>query len=159
MWNFFINILIGLLWLILTADFTFVNLVFGLVLGFFALWLTNVKSSKTNYFTKVPKAFSLLGFFLVELFKANLKIAYDVVTPYTHYHMNAGIVAVPLTANTEVEITFLANLITLTPGTLCIDVSDDKSVMYVHFMYFKDEKEARRQIKEGFEKRLLEILR
>jgi multicomponent Na+:H+ antiporter subunit E len=57
------------------------------------------------------------------------------------------------------EITFLANLITLTPGTLSLDVSDDRSVLYVHGMFVEDPQQMREQIKNGFERRVLELLR
>jgi len=53
----------------------------------------------------------------------------------------------------------LANLITLTPGTLSLDVSDDRKVLYVHAMYINDREQFVQSIKQGFERRLLEILR
>ena len=59
----------------------------------------------------------------------------------------------------DFEISFLANLITLTPGTLSLDVSDDKQVLYVHSMYVKDRDEFIWSIKNGFEKRILQITR
>ena len=89
--------------------------------------------------------------------KANIQVAIEVVTP-TH-HMKPGIVSVPLDAKTDVEITFLANLITLTPGTLSLDVSTDRKVLYVHSMYVHNKQEFIDDIKNGFEKRLLAILR
>ena len=70
-----------------------------------------------------------------------------------------GIAAIPLDARSDTEITFLANLITLTPGTLSLDVSDDRSVLYVHGMFVEDPQLMREQIKEGFERRVLELLR
>lgn len=96
-------------------------------------------------------------FFLYELLKANIQVAYDVITP--KFYMKPGIVKIPLDAKTDLEITLLANLITLTPGTLALDVSDDKQVLYVHAMYINDKDEFIRGIKKGFEKKLLEILR
>ena len=68
-------------------------------------------------------------------------------------------VAIPLDAETDAEITLLANLITLTPGTLSLDVSDDRRVLYIHAMYVDDVEELRRSIKDGFEKRVMELLR
>jgi multicomponent Na+:H+ antiporter subunit E len=55
----------------------------------------------------------------------------------------------------------LANLITLTPGTLSLDVSADRRVLYIHVMYIDDDDldSIRRSIKEGFERRVLEALR
>jgi multicomponent Na+:H+ antiporter subunit E len=82
-------------------------------------------------------------------------VAYEVVTP--HYTMNPGIVAVPLDATSDAEITLLANLITLTPGTLSVDVSSDRKVLYVHVMFVTDADLFRRQVKEGFERRVMEI--
>lgn len=98
-------------------------------------------------------------FFLWELWVANLRVAFDVLTP--PYQMKPGIIAVPLDARTDAEITLLTNLITLTPGTLSLDISTDRRVLYVHTMYIDrgDIDRARRQIKEGFERRVLEVLR
>jgi multicomponent Na+:H+ antiporter subunit E len=73
--------------------------------------------------------------------------------------MKPGIVEVPLEAKTSLEITLLANLISLTPGTLSLDVSDDRKVLYVHAMYIDDKASFVKSIKNGFEKRLLAIMR
>jgi len=98
-----------------------------------------------------------IGFFIYELVKANIQVAYDVITPTLY--MKPGIVSVPLDAETDIEITLLANLISLTPGTLCLDVSSDKRILYVHAMYIRDKEAFIHSIKNGFEKRLLSILR
>ena len=84
-------------------------------------------------------------------------MAYDVVTPT--FYMTPGIVSVPLDVTTDLEITILANVISLTPGTLSLDVSDDRKVLYVHSMYIKDREDFIKSIKNGFEKKLLNITR
>src|SRR5690606_9223364 len=117
------------------------------LLSFFILRLITRGSQKAKYFRIVPKVISFVFFFLYELIKANLQVAYEVVTP--HYNMSPGIVKVPLDAETDLEISFLANLISLTPGTLSIDVSDDKKVLYVHSMYIKDKELFISGIKNG----------
>jgi multicomponent Na+:H+ antiporter subunit E len=71
--------------------------------------------------------------------------------------MRPAIVAVPLDLTSDFQITLLANLITLTPGTLSLDISDDKKILYVHGMYVDDVDEFRRSIKQGFEKRVQEL--
>ena len=73
--------------------------------------------------------------------------------------MRPGIVAIPLEARTDDEITLLANVISLTPGTLSLDVSDDRKVLYIHAMFIDDEQQLRDEIKSGFERRLLDVLR
>jgi multicomponent Na+:H+ antiporter subunit E len=122
------------------------------------LWLTAFFYSK-SYFRKLPKAVSLVIFFLKELVVASVEVAYDVVT--VHHMAEPGIIAYPLDARTDIEITFLANMISLTPGTLSIDVSDDKRILFIHALYIKGgEVDAFiRSIKIGFERRLLEIMR
>ena len=70
-----------------------------------------------------------------------------------------GVVAVPLTATSDLEITLLSCLITLTPGTLALDVSDDRSTLFVHALDVADPDEFRRSIVDGFERRVLELLR
>ena len=64
-----------------------------------------------------------------------------------------------IAAKTDDEITILSNLITLTPGTLSLDVSEDKKVLYIHAMYVEDVDRFRRELKDGLERRLLEVLR
>ena len=59
----------------------------------------------------------------------------------------------------HVEITLLSNLISMTPGSLAIDVADDRSVIYVHSMFVDDPDELRRAIKDDLERRVLELLR
>jgi multicomponent Na+:H+ antiporter subunit E len=72
-----------------------------------------------------------------------------------------GVVAIPLDARTDAEITLLANLITLTPGSVSLDISEDRRVLYVHAMYIDggDVEAYRRSVKEGLERRVLELLR
>ena len=72
--------------------------------------------------------------------------------------MKPGVIAMPLEARTELEITMVANLISLTPGTLSLDVSDDRKVLYIHAMFLDDEEELRRNLKE-MECRALELFR
>ncbi len=68
----------------------------------------------------------------------------------------SGIVAVPLDIRSEAGIALLANLVTLTPGTTSLHVSDDRSVLYVHALSLSDG--LVEQIKSGFEKHVMEVL-
>ncbi len=155
--KFLMNILLTFVWVALTGSFSLVNFLFGFVLSFLTLWVISADTSKRKYFKFVPQLISFVFFFLFELLKANIQVAYDVITPT--FYMRPGIVRLPLDAESDLEITLLANLISLTPGTLSLDVSDDKKVLYVHSMYINDKQEFIDDIKNGFEKRLLAILR
>lgn len=94
----------------------------------------------------------LLAYFTWEVIAANLRVAYDVVT--VKHFMRPGILAIPLEAETDLEITVLANMISLTPGTLSLDVSSDRKVLFVHAMYLSDVEEFKK-----VERRLLRALR
>ncbi|MBZ9651573.1 Na+/H+ antiporter subunit E [Psychroflexus montanilacus] len=157
--KFLSNILLTLIWVFLTGGYEFNNFLFGFILSFIILWILSGSKDKssTKYFKIIPRIISFILFFIWELTKANIQVAYEVVTP--KFSMKPGIVALPLDAKSDLEITLLANLITLTPGTLALDVSTDRSVLYVHAMYVMDKKEFIADIKQGFERRLLEILR
>lgn len=153
-----LNMLLALAWVALTGQFTPANLAFGFIVGYVMLWIAQRSERPRGYFSKVGKVLRFAGFFLWEMVKANLQVAYHVIAP--RYKMRPGVIAVPLDVRTDMEITLLANLITLTPGTLSLDVSADRRVIYVHSMTMGDRTdEFRRQIKEGFEKRVLEVAR
>lgn len=152
-----LNLILTLVWVALTGSFEFKNFAFGFVLTFFILWIINKEAADRKYFKVIPSVIRFFFFFIYELIKANIQVAYDVITPT--FYMKPGIVSVPLDAKTDLEITLLANVISLTPGTLSLDVSDDKKVLYVHSMYIHDKDEFIHSIKNGFEKKLLNITR
>ena len=153
---FLLNILLALSWIALTGQFSPINFIEGFALGYIMLWFVQRTTGQVTYFTKVRHVLSFAAFFAWELLLANLRVAYSVLAP--RKRLRPGIVAVPLDVQTDTEITLLVNLITLTPGTLSLDVSDDRNVLYVHTLYVDDVNEFRCQIKQGFERRVRELL-
>ena len=99
----------------------------------------------------------LAAFFAWELLLANIRLAADVLRP--RQRMRPGIVAVPLEARTDLEVFVLSNLVTLTPGTLTLDVSPDRRTLYVHAAFVVTPETTVREIKHGFERRVLNALR
>jgi multicomponent Na+:H+ antiporter subunit E len=154
---FLLVILLALAWMALTGQFTFANLVAGLGLSYALLWLMQRTLGPSHLFTIARRLPGFVLFFLWEMFKANLQVAYAVVN--LRHELRPGIVAIPLEARTDAEITLLANLITLTPGSLTLDISTDRRVLYIHAMHIDDVDDYRRAIKEGLERRLLEVVR
>lgn len=122
------------------------------------LWLLMYFYSEGAFY-KSRQIGALILFYLKELLTASLRVTYEVLTPQDHMH--PAVIAVPLDAETDLEITLLANFITLTPGTLSIDISKDRKTLYVHEVYVKegDNDKVRKQIKDGFEKKILKITR
>ena len=151
------NLLLSFIWVALTGSLYYSNFIFGYLLGFGVLWIMNRNETDQRYFYRVPKIISFFFFFIYEILKANLQVAYDVITP--KYFFKPGIVRYPVNTTTDFEINILATFISLTPGTLIIDISDDKKAIYIHVMYLKDEEQFIRTLKTGVERKLLEILR
>lgn len=156
--NFLLNILLTFVWVALTGQLDYSNFVFGYTMGFFILWMVNrsVKAN-TEYFYRVPKIFAFIILFFYDLLKANYEVTKDVITP--NYNMKPGIVKYQMEAKTDFEITMLANMIALTPGTVVIDLSKDKRFMYIHVMYLVNKEEFIRRLSNRIEKKLLEIIR
>ncbi len=150
-------LLLSILWAAMTEEFTLSNLGIGFVLSYIILYASQHVLGVSGFITKFPRFLAFIPFFAMEFIKANLRVAYDIVTPT--YHMRPAIVAIPLEAKTDEEITSLANLISLTPGTLSLDVSTDRKVLYIYTMFIRDRDSFVREIKEGLEKRILEVLR
>jgi multicomponent Na+:H+ antiporter subunit E len=100
---------------------------------------------------------SFLAFYLREVILSNLKVAHDVLTP-TDYSSPA-IIAFPLTAKSDLEILVLANLISMTPGTLSMDVSTDRRTLYIHGMFVNDPEALKRELATTIEARVLKLFR
>lgn len=154
---FALNLLLALVWTLLTGEFRPANFLAGFTMGYLALRLSRNVAGPSTYFEKPRALARFASFFLWALVQANLRVAYEVLTP--RLRVRPGIVAVPLDVESDFAITLLANLITITPGALSLDISRDRRVLYVHTMYANDIEATRREIKEGFERRVMEVLR
>lgn len=160
------NLLIALVWCWLQGSYSPGNMIGGFVLGYFVLALLRNRKviaehsflprRNIDYFAIVPKVITLVAYFLWELLVANFRLAKDLLTP--GIDIQPRILAVPLDAKTDAQITVFASLVTLTPGTLSVHVSDDRSRLYVHAMYAQDEGKAIEELKSGFERRVLEVM-
>ena len=151
------NMLLALAWVALTGQFTPTNFIAGFVLAYLIMGMTRQIMRSGNYFTKVRAVLGFVLFFTWALIVASVRVAYRALSP--RLNVQPAVVAVPLDVKTDAEIMLLANLITLTPGTLSLDVSSDRQVIYVHTFNVGDVDQFRREIKDGFERRLLKVLR
>ncbi|MDY6906474.1 MAG: Na+/H+ antiporter subunit E [Thermodesulfobacteriota bacterium] len=154
---FILNIFLALGFSVILGQLNLSGLTTGFVVGYMALWVTRPMYGETTYFSRVIKVLQLIVFFIRELLISNLRVLWDVITP--GHISKPGVIAVPLDAETDLEIMMVANLVSLTPGTLSLDVSDDRKTLFVHAMFLDDVETARRDIKQGIEKRVLEAIR
>ena len=153
----FWNVMLAVCWIFLTGNFEVLNYLFGFFIGYLVVALIhNLVPSLQGYPQRLPRFFAFLGYFIRELVKANIKVAIDIVTP--PWHMKPGVISFTVSDLNDLEITVLANLISLTPGTLVLDVSEDKSTLFVHSMFLDDESQVEDDLRQ-LEQRLLQLIR
>ncbi|WGH77585.1 Na+/H+ antiporter subunit E [Jannaschia ovalis] len=155
---FLLNLLLAVAWAALTGQFTLPGLGVGLVVGFFALWIIQPLFANRGggYFLRVWRWLKLIVLFHWELIVSSLSVAWDVLTP--RHRARPGIIAVPLKAKGEAEVLLVTNLISLTPGTLSLDVTEDCNTLFVHAMFSDDPEKIVSDIENGMERWVREAL-
>lgn len=153
--HFYLNLGLALIWCFLQGDLSLKSLTVGYGLGALIMYVFSRFFDEAIYFRKLWLSLQLIAFFLKELVVANWAVARLVIRP--RLRVRPGIIAFPLELEGDLEITLLANLITLTPGTLSVDLSPDRKTLYIHTLDIEDAEEEKRKIKQGFERYLKEI--
>lgn len=154
---YLINTLLALAWAAVTGTFSLANIVFGFLLGALALYLIREQVGSLGYFRRGARIIGLTALFLYELVLSAWRVAVLVLSP--RMDLKPGIFAYRLKVDRDFEITLLANLITLTPGTLSVDVSEDRKLLYIHAIDCSDPEASRRDIAQGFERKIMEAFR
>ncbi|MCM3004400.1 Na+/H+ antiporter subunit E [Priestia koreensis] len=152
-----LNFLIAFVWVFLKNTWDGPTFVGGYILGIIILFLFRRFFDRRFYMEKVYAIVKLLLIFLRELLKANIDVLKEVLRP--KLNIKPCIFALPISVKKDWEITTLANLITLTPGTLVIDISDDNSILYIHAINIEDVNEVIDDIHNTFEKAIMEVSR
>ncbi|WP_332717164.1 Na+/H+ antiporter subunit E [Pelagibacterium mangrovi] len=153
----FLVVALSLIWAAVTGSFTVLNLLLGALVGGIAALFIRDRIGRPHLATRLGRVLSLALLFIVELALSAWRVAILVVSPNMKKRLAPSIIAYPLTVTSDVQITLLANLITLTPGTLSVDVSEDRSVLYIHVLEMHDREETIASIKNGFEARIIEV--
>lgn len=152
-----VNLVLAFTWAAVSGTFSLLNVLFGFVVGGLAIALMREQVGRPTYFRRALLVAQLAVIFLFELTKSSVRVAAIVLAPSRD--LAPAIIAYPLTVDRDVEITLLANLITLTPGTLSLDVSDDRRTLFIHSIDVPDVDGLVQEIKETFERRIMETFR
>ena len=154
---FALNVALAVAWAALTGEITLPNLLVGYVLGSFALYLTRpLFPGSRSYFSRAGRWLRLFLTFIWELIVSSAQVVIDVLTP--RHMARPGIIAVPLDVKGDMAILLLTNYISLTPGTLSLDVDEETNTLYIHAMFADDPDQIRRDIKEGVERLVMEAM-
>ena len=147
-----LTIVIALGWCAATASFSLGNLVFGALLAAVALYFVRGQVGGGGFRRRMMGVLALLWLFVKELMLSAIQVSILVLRPDLKARLRPELIEFPLTVESDLEITLLANLITLTPGTLSVDVSDDRKVLLVHVIDVADRDELIEAIRTGFER-------
>lgn len=148
----FLAILVA--WAALTGSLAPANLLLGALLALIVLFLLRHHLDRPRLRVRPLALLLLFLLFLKELALSVLAVTATVLRP--RLRLDPRIVTVPTTLDGEFRVALLANLITLTPGTLTVDIADDGHTLYVHALDGADPDGLRRGIAEGFERRIRE---
>lgn len=152
------NVLLALAWMAMTGSMTPGNLALGWVIGFLALMFTRHVPGLPHYTRRATAIVALVAYTLIEIVRANLRVTRDLIWSKD---IRPALVSFETRAEGDLELTLLAALVTLTPGTTVVDVSADGRRLLVHYTNLPADgpDAARAEIRDGFERRMLEVLR
>jgi multicomponent Na+:H+ antiporter subunit E len=146
------SILLALAWAALQGSLSLAHLAVGYAVGYAILaFLATGGVTPSTLISRTSHALGLAGFFAWELLLANVRVAADVLRGH---RIEPAVVAIPLDVTSDGEILLLSMLINITPGSVTIDLSDDRRTLYVHVMHMRSADATRREIKDGFERRV-----
>ncbi|MDN5270902.1 Na+/H+ antiporter subunit E [Chloroflexus sp. MS-CIW-1] len=157
-------------WMALQSSFTLADLIVGLLVSsaivamarnFLSIPFVNTdlhpQQRDRTFIRLALKWVAFIGFALWSILKANIDMARIVLFRRVD-DIRPGIIAIPLDVKSDAGITVLANLITLTPGTVSLDVATDRRTIYIHCIDVHDADAIRNDIKQQFERRVMELL-
>ena len=150
-----LNFLISFIWMFLKSSFAPDTFLIGFIIGLFLIYVTRRFFPTKFYLFQVISILKLLWIFLKELIIANIAVLKIILRP--KLAVTPGIFAMETVLTKDWEITVLCNLITLTPGTLVLDISEDNKVLYIHAMDISDKEGTITSIRNSFEKAILEV--
>ena len=148
----------AIIWVTFTGNGSFYNFLCGFALADGVLWFISGGTKCASFLQRVYPYLTFFLYFCKEYYLSNVNIIREIWTPGHKY--NPGIIAVPLRPGmSDLQIVCLSNMITLTPGTFTMEVTPDRKYLYVHHMYIHTVQEAVDEIKDGFEKEVVETLK
>lgn len=151
------NLVLAAVWVIFFNTITWLSVLSGLAVGYGVLWLLQpLHGVQSSYFKRVWYLGKLIVMFHWELIVSSLQVLWDIFTPA--HRSNPALIDMPLDVTSDTGILLVTNLISLTPGTLSIDVSEDRKTLTLHVMFADDPEAVRRALKEGMERWVIDAV-
>ncbi|EAG9436744.1 Na+/H+ antiporter subunit E [Listeria innocua] len=150
-----LNIILACLWMFLESSFSFATFIIGLIIGIFLLLFMRRFLGSRFYLFRLFALVKLVFRFLHDLIVSTVHVSRIVLKK--DMNIRPGIFRYDTTLETDWEVTMLALLITLTPGTLSIDISDDYKAIYVHSLHVPNIEEEIATIRKSYEGAIMEV--
>lgn len=151
-----LTLILAIVWILLQNQVTAGMVVFGIILGILIPWATSIWWPDTPKGFRLGKMVSYSFVVIWDIVIANIQVAWIVLT-VPNAKLKPAWIVVPLELKQPEAITVLAGTITLTPGTVSADLSDEGHSLLVHVLHTDDPDGVRDEIKERYERRLMEI--
>ncbi|MGG4146351.1 Na+/H+ antiporter subunit E [Paenibacillus algorifonticola] len=152
-----LNLIIAFVWMLLNNEWSMMQFTVGYLIGIGCIGLLRRFWPHDFYMRRVWAIFKLFILFNKELLLSSIAVMVQIVKP--KLTMRPGIFAFQTELKSDWEITVLSCLICLTPGTLTLDVSSDNQTLYIHAIDIHDAELLAVQIKDTFEKAIMEVTR
>jgi multicomponent K+:H+ antiporter subunit E len=152
----FLTLLLAVVWTILQNEISAGMVVFGIILGIIIPWVTSIWWPDTPKGLRLGKMAIYSIIVLWDILVANVQVAW-IVLSVPNAKLKPAWIVIPLELRQPEAITVLAGTITLTPGTVSADLSDEGHSLLVHVLHTDDPDAVRDDIKTRYERRLKEI--
>lgn len=152
-----INLFIGVLWMFLQDDWSVLSFTSGYLFGLFVLFIMRRFLDSRFYPFTLYAAIRLLLIFIHELFTSAILVIREIIRP--KLNIRPGIFSMETTLESDVEVTLLSLLLTLTPGSVVMEISPDKKTLYFHTMVFPEMSDSVMRSKEKFEEAIKKVTR
>lgn len=150
------NMIFAIAWVAITGTVTLGGLLIGFLVGYVALWMIQPLIGNTRYPYRVLAWVRLVVMFIYELFVSSFAVLFDILTP--QHRARPAIIEMPLDVKSDAGLLLVTNLISLTPGTLSLDVTDDRKTLLVHAMFADDPDALCRDLKNGMERWVIDAV-
>lgn len=150
-----LNVLLATIWCFLVEEFRASTFVVGYLIGAGVLFVLRRMMGEVVAFRKIRVFIKLAAVFLFEMVVANVQVAWWILRP--RLRVQPAMIRLPIDLQSDAAITTLAGMISLTPGTISVDVAPDRKSLEVHCLNVPDIAAAKRSIKEMFEGPLREL--
>lgn len=153
--QFVTNLIIAGVWMLLQETLSFKNFVYGYLIGLAVLHFTVGRLDSAPYTRRVLAAVKLMVVFVAEVVRCGVRVSYLLLHP--RMPISPGLIAVPLDVKTNEAITLFAGMITMAPGSISVELSEDRSHLFVHALEAGDPHKAAAYLKRVLERRIMEV--